>query len=163
MVSSSGNPVLPTTSSRENLLGPAGVGVLGDETKSGNDRGARAGRRWTFVARVFFWVVLAVGLAYFSSPFLYGALFGDRGKETLRIENRTDETLLVYSEEPDGSEHRLTHTIPPVPPAESVQTDFPCAATELVARTGDGDLVARRGPFEECNQETWVIEPAPGD
>jgi hypothetical protein len=132
--------------------------MFGEEAKSTNNRDPRARRRWGSFARVVFWVALAVGVVYLLSPYLFGALFGDRERETLKVENRTDETLLVYSKYPDGSEHRLDRLVPPIPPQTTVQTAAPCAATELVARTDAGDLIARRGPFQECNLETWVIE-----
>lgn len=32
----------------------------------------------------------------------------------------------------------------------------------LVARTKDGELVATRGPFDECNLEDWIIETPGG-
>lgn len=35
----------------------------------------------------------------------------------------------------------------------------PCiGGNQLVARAPDGTVVARRGPFEECNPDAWVIE-----
>lgn len=136
--------------------------MFGEETDARNDRDGRTRRRWTIVARVLFWVLLAVGTAYLFSPFIYGALFGDRERETLRIENRTDETLLVYDVYVDGSEHPLDRIVPPIPPRATVHTGLPCGAGQLVARTEKGSVVERRGPFEECNLETWVIEAPPG-
>jgi hypothetical protein len=147
---------------RENVSGASGGGVYSDETKSRTGRDTRTGRRRTLVARVLFWVLLAAGVAYLLSPFLYGALFADREPETLRIENRTDETILVYQVWVDGSEHRLERLARPIAPRTSGQTEIFCAAVQLVARTEEGSFVARRGPFEECNLETWVIETLGG-
>jgi hypothetical protein len=96
------------------------------------------------------------------SPYLYGAFFGDREPETLNIENRTDETILVYQVWVDGSEHPLPQVGLGIPPHTARQAGVFCAAEELVARTENGDLVPKRGPFEECNLETWVIETPPG-
>lgn len=33
-----------------------------------------------------------------------------------------------------------------------------CASRDLVARTEDGDLVSRRGPFQEGNLKGWIVE-----
>ena len=58
----------------------------------------------------------------------------------------------------DGSEQPLDALAPPIAPGASVLTEISCAADELVARTEHGEFIARRGPFEECNLETWVID-----
>jgi hypothetical protein len=136
-------------------------GMFGGE-KSEKNRDARRRRPWTIVAWTLFWVALAVGVVYLLSPYLFGALFGDREPETLKVENRTDETLLLYQVYVDGSEHPLDGIAPPVPPLATVDVGLPCGASHLVARTEEGSLVARRGPFEECNSEKWVIEAGSG-
>lgn len=135
--------------------------MTGQQTTVNHDKGSPRRRRLLAVALLLLAALVAL-IAYVAYPTIGTVVLGDPGKETLRVENRTDDTLLVYSKDPDGSEHRLTHTVPAIPPNTSVQTDFPCAATELVARTEDGDFVARRGPFRECNLQVWIIESASG-
>jgi len=98
----------------------------------------------------FVWLLL--------QPALLGSLLGDPAKEVLAIDNRTDQRLLVYHVYFDGSEHP-TELVPPIPPRSRIETGLPCGAGELAARTRDGELVARRGPFDECNLEDWIIGP----
>jgi hypothetical protein len=65
-----------------------------------------------------------------------------------------DETLTVYSVIERSGERVLLTT---VPPHESVPTGDDCGASEMIAMASDGTEIARRGPFEECHLERWVI------
>lgn len=120
---------------------------------SGRSRGGRL-----LLFAVLLLAGLTVSIAYLLSPSVPGRFWEPRAKPTLRIENRTENTILVYDVWVDGSEHPLDALAPPVAPRTSVQTEIACAADELVARTADGEFIARRGPFEECNVEDWIIE-----
>jgi hypothetical protein len=132
---------------------------MSDRDTTGKARGRRLSRP---VVALIVLVALLAAIVYVTYPSVLTLFIGDAEVDTLRVENRTDETLLVYSKYPDGSEHRLDRLVPPIPPQTTVQTEAPCAATELVARTENGDLVAKRGPFEKCNLEKWVIEAGSG-
>jgi hypothetical protein len=101
----------------------------------------------------------AVGFTHEQRHYAFlGSLgqFWEPPREGLRIVNTTDEGILVYGVH-SGRENPLAHTVPMIPPKTSFQTDLPCGAGELIARTGDGSFVARRGPFDECNLEDWFI------
>jgi hypothetical protein len=52
----------------------------------------------------------------------------------------------------DGDEAILIH----VPAGESREVFGGCTS-ELVARDASGNLIARRGPFEECILDPWVL------
>jgi hypothetical protein len=71
-----------------------------------------------------------------------------------KIENRTDETLVIFLEERDGERLRVIE----VPPHSSTDLPSNCAAAEYVAVTRDGNEVARRSRSKECNLEDWIIE-----
>jgi hypothetical protein len=47
-----------------------------------------------------------------------------------------------------------------VPPHQSREAaGGPCVRNfQLVAETSDGTIIARHGPFDECNKEPWIIE-----
>lgn len=42
-------------------------------------------------------------------------------------------------------------------PGEEKDSQDPCGSVPLEARTSSGEIVARRGQFQECNQDPWVI------
>jgi hypothetical protein len=135
--------------------------MTGQRTTISHGKGSRRGRRGRLLlVAILLLAALIVSIGYFLlSPSVLGRLWEPRAKPTLRIENRTDDTILVYDVWVDGSEHPLDVLAPPIAPRTSVQTEIPCAAGELVARTQDDEFVARRGPFKECNVGDWIIEP----
>lgn len=49
-----------------------------------------------------------------------------------------------------------------IPPRSSLPTGDDCGSVEMVATTSDGTEIARRGPFEECKLDTWVIQGLSG-
>jgi hypothetical protein len=138
--------------------------MTGQRTPISHGKGPRRGRRGRLL--LLFTLMLAaliVSIAYFLlSPSVLGRFWEPRAKPTLRIENRTDDAILVYDVWVDGSEHRLSRVVPAIPPQTSVQTGLACAADELIARNDNGGLIVRRGPFRECNLEAWVIESPSG-
>jgi hypothetical protein len=75
---------------------------------------------------------------------------------TLRIENRSGETLFIYSVSVDGSETSFA-LVPEVGARSSADLSVECAHN-LVARTKDGGFVSRWGPFDGCVREDWIIE-----
>lgn len=81
--------------------------------------------------------------------------------ESLRLENRTDETVHIYYVLVDGSE-QPSPIVPTIGPRSSAEIFIPCGAGGYVARDIEGGLVSRRGPFEDCNLEDWIIEPPEG-
>ena len=141
-----------------------GQRILGSSKMTDGNASAREAGRLGRRPRSRFWVGFLVAVAVLAAiivityPRVLFLFFGDREPEALTVDNRTDETLLLYYRNPDGSEYPLRALVPPIPPRSTVKTEASCTATELVARTEVGRLVARRGPFEECNVETWIIE-----
>jgi hypothetical protein len=85
---------------------------------------------------------------------LVGVLsYGDEGpEEGLRVVNRTDQRILVYSDTGGDVEENL---VTEIPSGSSVDTGL-CGRIALVARRPDGGLVARRAPSESCAEE-WVV------
>jgi hypothetical protein len=77
-------------------------------------------------------------------------------RKGLRIENRTAQRLLIYSKVGDDPARRYT-AAPTIPPRSTIGAGDPCAAQLLIARTARGELVDRRGPFDQCNLTTWII------
>jgi hypothetical protein len=82
---------------------------------------------------------------------------GDPIRPTFRIENRTDETVRIYTVLEGGTEKRFG-IVPKVPPLSSRVTTG-CVTVPLLARTSEGDLVVRRAPPGECISSQWIIEP----
>jgi hypothetical protein len=80
---------------------------------------------------------------------------------TLRIENRTGETVLIYSVSVDGSETSFV-LLPKVDAHSSADLSVECAHN-LVARTKDGEFVSRWGPFDGCVRQDWIIEAPPAE
>jgi hypothetical protein len=116
------------------------------------DEGERKrSRGWGAVA-----VVLVVAAVIGAGLYLF---LGSGGPEqqSRRIENRTTQTVYLFLRDSEGSEDPFD-LAPKIPPQSSVVV-YGCGAGEWVARTLDGTLVARRGPFSECNSEDWIIEP----
>jgi hypothetical protein len=100
-------------------------------------------------------VVLVVAAVLGGGLWLYLSL-DDPEVLSRRIENRTTQTVYLFLRDEEGKEDRFDPA-PRVPPNASIVV-YGCGAGEWVARTLDGELVAQRGPFEECNSEDWVIE-----
>jgi hypothetical protein len=96
----------------------------------------------------------AILMALLVGLVLIGVLnYGDEGpEEGLRVVNRTDRRILVYSEMGGDIEENLVTAIPS---GSSVDTGL-CGRIALVARRPDGGLIARRAPSESCAEE-WVV------
>jgi hypothetical protein len=98
-------------------------------------------------------VVTVVG---FSVLFVYG-MSEDIDPRGLEIENRTGEIVLIYLAPAGGGEERSLF-VPEIPPRTTVESGITCGAAEFVARTEEGQLLDRRGPFDGCNLDKWIIE-----
>jgi hypothetical protein len=99
-------------------------------------------------------LVILAGLLVIGWIVVMGLIQGDPREEYVQIENRTDETLTIYSVvEPSGERVLLTT----VPPHETFPTGDKCGASEMIATTSAGIEIARRGPFERCHLEKWVV------
>lgn len=103
-------------------------------------------------------ILVIAAVVFVAWPTFWAAVLSDPEREVLTIENRTDAAIIVYLRYPDDSEHP-TELIPTIPPQARVETELPCGAGALVARAEEGSLVAKRGPFPECNLEDWIIGP----
>ena len=113
-------------------------------------RGRRGARGWgAILAVVVVAAIVGAGIYLFLRS-------DDPAQQSRRIENRTGQTVYLFLRDAEGSEDPFD-LAPRIPPNSSVVV-YGCGAGEWVARTRDGALVARRGPFEECNSEDWVIE-----
>jgi len=97
--------------------------------------------------------LVVVPLAAVAWLFVFATNFADTYGPYPRIENRTDETLVIFLEERDGERLRLIE----VPPHSTTDLPSNCAAGELVAVTQDGKEVARRPRSQECNLRDWTI------
>jgi hypothetical protein len=109
---------------------------------------------WSTMSRLKLVAALA-GIA--AIALVLPACFGDpEPPPGVQIENRTDLQLKVFSLTSDGT--RLL--VAEVSPHESSEAaGGPCVRDfQLVAETPDGTIIARRGPFDECNKEPWIIE-----
>jgi hypothetical protein len=69
------------------------------------------------------------------------------------VENRTNETLRVFSVTGTGDEAFHGE----VSPHSTAETSVHCGAGLLLARREDNTVIARRGPLHDCDMETWVI------
>lgn len=96
-------------------------------------------------------VVAGVWLVVFATS------FADTYGPYPRIENRTDETLVIFQDQRDGERVKVIEVSP------HSSTDLPrkCGAAEYVAVTRDGREVARRPRSDECNLEQWIIQTSP--
>jgi hypothetical protein len=88
-------------------------------------------------------------------------IFGDpEPPPGVSIVNRTDQALKVYSVivtvDPDTPDRRLIAEIPPHGMTEAA--GGPCIGL-WVARAPDRTIVARIGPFDDCNEGPWIIRP----
>jgi hypothetical protein len=109
--------------------------------------------------RLFILLISLVAAALVVGVWLivFATNFADTYGPYPRIDNRTDETLVIFLEERDGERLRLVE----VPPHSTTDLPSNCAAGELVAVTRDGTEVARRPRSNECNLEQWTIETPP--
>ena len=89
-----------------------------------------------------------------ASLIVFATNFADTYGPYPKIENRTDERLVIFQEERDGERLRVIE----VPPHSSTDLPRKCGAAEYVAVTRDGNEVARRPRSNECNLENWIIE-----
>lgn len=129
---------------------------MNEETNGVAEAGGRGNRR-----RWAVWIALGVlGIGALGFWALQYAEIVDPPEDTLRVENRTNETIVVYHRLADGSE-TPSHIFPEIEAGSSFTVYLTCGSGSLAARTEDGELVDTRGPFEECNLEDWIIE-APG-
>lgn len=83
--------------------------------------------------------------------------FGDHGaspEESLQIENRTEDTLVIYErrDDPDDEPSEARVSISPV---SGIRTE--CPVNVIVARTIEGQIVSTREPGVDCNVD-WIIE-----
>jgi hypothetical protein len=101
--------------------------------------------------------LVAAGVVAGVSLIVFATNFADAYGPYPRIENRTDETLVIFLEERDGERLKVIEVSP------QSSTDLPsnCAAAEYVAVTRDGHEVARRPRSDECNLEHWIVETPP--
>jgi hypothetical protein len=100
-------------------------------------------------------VTLLLAILLAIAPQLFG--FVDPVDLGLRVENRTDRTIVVVAPPPPGGTEDVVYAR--IAPHTSARTGLDCASILLIARTEDGEEIARRGPFDDCNQKDWVIEP----
>jgi len=112
--------------------------------------------RIVWIVSIF--VVLA-GLLFVGFIVAIALVQGDPYRPSLQIENRTDQTVIVYRVIEGTGERAWLTTIPP---HDSVSTGDDCGSTKMIAAASDGTEIARRGPFEECHLARWVIREAPG-
>jgi hypothetical protein len=99
---------------------------------------------------------IAIGLLVVTMTF-EGCPIGDPAAEPgLPVVNRTDEVIEIFSVNLDGQEIKLSE----VQPRSEFDSHIACARGELVARATDGEELARRGPFDDCNTSPWIIEQA---
>lgn len=96
---------------------------------------------------------LVVGLVWFSWAFRQA---GDHAPDGPVVQNDSNQIILIYTVEPKGNEVLRFSVSPGIDRTLSGN-----CMDELVARDEAGNLLARRGPFDVCNLETWVIEPIP--
>jgi hypothetical protein len=104
------------------------------------------------------WLIAIVVAVISSIAIVYVAVFAlsDRPEQGLEVVNRTEEVIFIYQISPDGTQGLQAK----VDPGQSVVTAIECGAVPLIARQRDSAVVAKRGPFEECNMADWVIETA---
>lgn len=83
----------------------------------------------------------------------------DPGLESgVRIENRTDIRLMVFSVLADGTRVPVAD----LAPGEAGESPGPCIRGHpLVAESTDGEVVARYGPFDGCGEGPWIIRSGP--
>jgi hypothetical protein len=73
--------------------------------------------------------------------------------------NHTSTRLDIVQLVSDGSEVVKLQ----LEPGEEKDSEIPCGSVPLEARTPSGELVASRGPFDDCHDEPWVISPPDED
>jgi hypothetical protein len=73
--------------------------------------------------------------------------------------NHTSTRLDIVQLVSDGSEVVKLQ----LEPGQEMDSQIPCGSVPLEARTPSGELVASRGPFDECHDEPWVISPPDED
>ena len=105
-------------------------------------------------------LVVLAGLLFVGLIVAIGLVQGDPGRKYLQIENRTDQTLKIFRLIEGVGQSRTFYVA--IPPRSSLPTGDDCGSVEMVATTSDGTEIARRGPFEECRLDTWVIQGLSG-
>jgi hypothetical protein len=109
-------------------------------------------RRWLYILLTS---LVAATLVAGALLIVFATNFADTYGPYPKIENRTDQTLVIFLEERDGERLRVIE----VPPHSSTDLPSNCAAGMLVAVSREGNEVARRPRSNECNLENWIIEP----
>jgi hypothetical protein len=105
------------------------------------------------VTRPWLLVVVGIAVALLGLLVLVALDYGDPdAAEGLRVVNRTDEPILIYTDSGGGTDENF---ISKIPRGSFLDTGF-CGRITLVARRQDGDLIARRAPSESCVDE-WVV------
>ena len=112
-------------------------------------------RRWKRWLRYGVQTTLAVGVAAIVSVLVLLRGLGDPAPGGLRIENRTEETVVVYSV---GFDERIVPLLT-LGPRSSVQSGVGCP-TELVAQTRIGVEIERRPKPTGCHLDPWTIDGA---
>jgi hypothetical protein len=133
--------------------------VNSQETRPVNPSGPRSSRRLTSLLVRILAAVVGLGIiAFVIFVILFITHYGDQGPEPgLVIKNTTQSALLIFDVIGPGEEALAIK----IPPETAKDSGIECAAGTLVARTLDGVLVARRGPFPSCNEDEWVISSTP--
>jgi hypothetical protein len=103
-------------------------------------------------------VVVAVAASAAVGAVIVVILFWSRVDPGLdpgvRIENRTGIHLEVFAELSDGTRVPVAD----LAPGEAADSTGRCVLDDpLIAEASDGRIVARFGPFEECNEGPWII------
>jgi hypothetical protein len=84
--------------------------------------------------------------------------FGDHGaspEEFLQIENRTEDTLVIYERQDDADDEPSEVRVNSISPVSVIRTE--CPVNVIVARTIEGQIVSTREPGVHCNVD-WIIE-----
>ena len=108
-------------------------------------------RRW--VAPVVVAGIVLLALVAYGIYLVVWWAHGETVRQ-LEIRNVTSTPVSVSSVSADGVEFRF---IDAIPPHSDDGLPGECFAGELVARTEDGRVIERRGPFEDCNLTPWTI------
>jgi hypothetical protein len=126
-----------------------------DDAPPGRSRGSLA----SSIVWVIAISIVVAGLVFVGLIVAIGLIQGDpAGGPYFYIANRTDQTLKIVAVL-DGGDKFVYATIRP---HSSLTTGDDCGASEMIAKTSVGMEIARRGPFEKCNLQTWVIREVAG-
>lgn len=147
-------PVLMT------IGGGADTGSMeAQETRPVDPSGPKSARRLISLLIRIVAAIVGLGIIAFGIfLILFITHYGDRASGPgLVIKNNTQSPLLIFDVIGPGKEALAIK----IPPETAKDSGIQCAAGALVARTPDGEFVARRGPFPSCNEAEWVISMTP--